>query len=74
MVANMLEGVEVRCGVEYKEPVAAEPDIAAKTIYCGPIDAFAHGGVGKAGHRKQKQIEQGGSRHLTVNRPQSLYG
>lgn len=40
MVANMLEGVEVRCGVEYKELVAAEPDIAARTIYCGPIDAF----------------------------------
>ncbi len=40
MVANMLEGIEVRCGVEYKEPVAAEPDIAAKTIYCGPIDAL----------------------------------
>ena len=34
MVANMLEGVEVRCGVEYKELAAA------KTIYCGPIDAF----------------------------------
>ena len=40
MVANMLEGIEVRCGVEYKELAAAEPDIAAKTIYCGPIDAF----------------------------------
>ena len=40
MVANMLEDVEVRCGVEYKELIAAEPDIAAKTIYCGPIDAF----------------------------------
>ena len=40
MVANMLEGVEVRCGVEYKELAVAEPDIAAKTIYCGPIDAF----------------------------------
>ena len=40
MVANMLEDIEVRCGVEYKELIAAEPDIAAKTIYCGPIDAF----------------------------------
>ena len=40
MVANMLEGVEVRCGVEYKELVAEQPDIAARTIYCGPIDAF----------------------------------
>ena len=40
MVASMLEGIEVRCGVEYKELAAAEPDIAARTIYCGPIDAF----------------------------------
>ena len=40
MVANMLEGIEVRCGVEYKELIASEPDIAVKTIYCGPIDAF----------------------------------
>ena len=38
MVANMLEGVEVRCGVEYKELVAEQPDIAVRTIYCGPID------------------------------------
>lgn len=40
MVANMLEGVEVRCGIEYKELIAEQPDIAARTIYCGPIDAF----------------------------------
>ena len=40
MVANMPEGIEVRCGVEYKEPVAAEPDIAVKTIYSGPNDAL----------------------------------
>ena len=40
LVANMLEGIEVRCGVEYKDLVAEQPDIAAKTIYCGPIDAF----------------------------------
>ena len=40
MVANMLEGIEVRCGVEYKDLVAEQPDVAAKTIYCGPIDAF----------------------------------
>ena len=40
MVANMLEGVVVRCGVEYKESVAAESDIAVKTIYSGPIDAL----------------------------------
>ena len=40
MVSNMLEGIEVRCGVEYKDLIAAQPNIAFKTIYCGPIDAF----------------------------------
>ena len=40
MIENMLEGTEVRCGVEYAELVAAEPDIADRVIYCGPIDAF----------------------------------
>ena len=40
MVERMLEGVEVRCGVEYKELIAEQPDIAERTIYCGPIDAF----------------------------------
>ena len=40
MVANILEGVEVRCGIEYKELIAEQPDVAARTIYCGPIDAF----------------------------------
>ncbi len=40
MVESMLEGVEVRLGVEYKDLVAAEPGIADRTIYCGPIDAF----------------------------------
>ena len=40
MVERMLEGVEVRCGVEYKELISEQPDIADRTIYCGPIDAF----------------------------------
>lgn len=40
MIENMLEGTEVRCGVAYAELVAAEPDIADRVIYCGPIDAF----------------------------------
>lgn len=40
MIENMFEGTEVRCGVEYAELVAAEPDIADRVIYCGPIDAF----------------------------------
>ena len=51
MVANMLEGVEVRCGVEYQELAASEPDIAAKTIYCGPIDAFYNFKLGTLEYR-----------------------
>ena len=40
MIERMLEGTEVRCGVEYTELVAEQPDIADRVIYCGPIDAF----------------------------------
>ena len=40
MVERMLEGVEVRLGVEDRDLVAARPDVAARTVYCGPIDAF----------------------------------
>ena len=40
MIERMLEGTEVRCGMEYKELVAEQPDIADRVIYCGPIDAF----------------------------------
>ena len=40
MVERMLEGVEVRCGVEYRDLVAEQPDIAGRVIYCGPIDDF----------------------------------
>lgn len=40
MVERMLEGIEVRTGVEYRNLIAEQPDIADRTIYCGPIDAF----------------------------------
>ena len=40
MIERMLEGVEVRCGVEYRDLIAEQPDIAARIIYCGPIDDF----------------------------------
>ena len=40
MVERMLEGVEVRCGVEYKEFAAANPGIAARVVYTGPIDEY----------------------------------
>ncbi len=40
MVERMLEGVEVRCGVEYKEFVAAHPGVAGRVVYTGPIDEY----------------------------------
>ena len=40
MVASMLEGVEVRCGVEFKELFAESPDIAGRVVYTGPIDDY----------------------------------
>lgn len=40
MVERMLEGVDVRLGVEYKDLIAEQPEIADRTIYCGPVDAF----------------------------------
>ena len=40
MVERMLEGVEVRLGVEYRDLIAEQPHIAERTIYCGPVDAF----------------------------------
>ena len=40
MVERMLEGTEVRLGVEYKELVAEQPDVANRVIYCGPIDGY----------------------------------
>lgn len=40
MVEKMLEGTEVRLGVEYSDLIAEQPDIAKHVIYCGPIDAF----------------------------------
>lgn len=40
MIERMLDGIEVRLGVEYSDLIAEEPNIAARTIYCGPIDGF----------------------------------
>ena len=51
MVANMLEGVEVRTGVEYKDLITQEPDIAERIIYCGPIDAFFDFKLGQLEYR-----------------------
>jgi len=40
MVANMLEGIEVRTGVDYFANKAELDGEAAKVIYTGPIDAY----------------------------------
>ena len=40
MVANMLDGIEVRLGVDYLEHKAELDSLAEKVIYTGPIDAY----------------------------------
>lgn len=40
MVQNMLEGIEVRCGVDYLKEKSEYDQIAEKVIYTGPIDAY----------------------------------
>ena len=40
MVANMLDGIEVRLGVDYLEKKAEYDVLADKVIYTGPIDAY----------------------------------
>ena len=51
MVERMLEGVEVRLGIEYRDLVAEQPDIAARVIYCGPVDDFYDFKLGKLEYR-----------------------
>ena len=40
MVANMLDGIEVRLGVDYLEHKSELDALAEKVIYSGPIDAY----------------------------------
>lgn len=40
MIANMLEGIEVRLGVDYLERKEELDALAEKIIYTGPIDAY----------------------------------
>ena len=51
MVERMLEGVEVRVGVEYRDLIAEQPDIAERIIYCGPVDDFYDFKLGKLEYR-----------------------
>ncbi|MCD8357019.1 MAG: UDP-galactopyranose mutase [Clostridia bacterium] len=40
MVANMLDGIDVRLGVDYLENKAELDALAQKVVYTGPIDAY----------------------------------
>lgn len=51
MVANMLNGIEVRLGVEYLEHKAELDALADKVIYTGPIDAYFDYKLGKLEYR-----------------------
>lgn len=40
LVEKLLEGTEIRLGIDYADLIKAEPQIARKTVYTGMIDAF----------------------------------
>ena len=40
MVERMFGDTEIRLNTEYRDLISAEPDIANRIIYCGPIDEF----------------------------------
>ena len=40
MIENMLNGIEVRLGVDYLERKEELDSLAEKVIYTGPIDAY----------------------------------
>lgn len=51
MVERMLGGIEVHCGVEYADLIADRPDVASRTVYCGPIDAYFNYELGHLEYR-----------------------
>ena len=51
MVANMLDGIEVRLGVDYLENKEELDKIADKVIYTGPIDAYFGFSLGNLEYR-----------------------
>lgn len=51
MVANMLEGIEVRLGVDYLEHKAEFDAIADKVVYTGAIDAYFNYALGNLEYR-----------------------
>lgn len=51
MVANMLEGIEVRLGVDYLEHKAEYDAVAERVIYTGAIDAYFNYSLGNLEYR-----------------------
>ena len=51
MVANMLDGIEVKLGVDYLENKEELDKIADKVIYTGPIDAYFGFSLGNLEYR-----------------------
>jgi len=51
LAEKLLEGSEVLLNTEYKAFIAENPDIAAKTVYTGAIDAFFDYQLGKLEYR-----------------------
>ena len=51
MVAKMLEGIEVRLGVDYLENKKEYDELADKIIYTGPIDAYFDYKLGRLEYR-----------------------
>lgn len=51
MIEKMLDGIEVRTGVDYLKNRSEYDDIAEKIIYTGPIDAFFDYSLGELKYR-----------------------
>ena len=51
MAANMLDGIEVRTGVDYLEQKEELDNLAGKVIYTGPIDAYFGYRLGNLAYR-----------------------
>ena len=54
MVENMLDGIEVRLGVDYLENKAELDKLAEKVVYTGPIDAYFDFKLGTLEYRSVK--------------------
>lgn len=52
MVEKMLDGIEVRLGVDYLEEKSAYDELAQKVVYTGPIDAYFAYQLGALEYRK----------------------